>query len=398
MKQLVDVVNFNADASCLSSGRWLEILSGGDGSLLVQWLRLYVDHGKKVVLGFPGATIADIAMHNPEAIALINGNPEIFEIILRPFAHDIALLRIGMGFQVNVDYGHRTIEREFSNVTEFFLPPEFMLTSEQIVHLAELDIDGVFINPARFTEEIRGRIPTVPYRIRGVFGVEVGCIPFQGKLTNSYLSALQLLDPSGWNDGIRKSASDIVFTWRDGESSFFLPDGLMREGAWLASEDRQCRRQHLRPLDIGFRSNQSLDDQCYRSYPVHSFSAWMKEFRMLGFINRVQRIEEELDTMTAEQVRHWMLIINSDIMSAIEKRSPVVRLKEKADSNAARDLTIRRSERGFEGEEYLALLEDLKGNGLHSAYADSSQEPHWLKCRGRMQYLSKLDSDSANAR
>ena len=79
-RYLVDVVNFNADASCLSSTEWLKILDGGSNSKLCRWLQLYVRHQKKVVLGFPGATIADIAQNNPEGIDLINQHENIFEI------------------------------------------------------------------------------------------------------------------------------------------------------------------------------------------------------------------------------------------------------------------------------------------------------------------------------
>src|SRR6266516_272399 len=129
MKRMVDVVNFNADASCLSSSSWLAMLQNGDGSLMVQWLRLYVKYGKKVTLGFPGSTVADIVIHNPEAINLINSHPDIFEIVLRPFAHDIALLRLGKGFAVNFESGCRVIMNEFCQVTPWFLPPEFMLTN-----------------------------------------------------------------------------------------------------------------------------------------------------------------------------------------------------------------------------------------------------------------------------
>lgn len=104
-KKIVDIVNFNADASCLSSADWLKYLSGGKNSIFFQWLSLYVHYKKKLVLGFPGATIADIKTFNPEAIELINQNTDIFEIIPRPFAHDIGLLRSSEAFIWNVKAG-----------------------------------------------------------------------------------------------------------------------------------------------------------------------------------------------------------------------------------------------------------------------------------------------------
>ena len=387
MKRIVDVVNFNADASCLSSREWLDVLAGGDNSSFVRWLKLYVDLDRKVVLGFPGATVADIAVHNPEAIGFINRHQDIFEIILRPFAHDIALLRQGNGFLVNFDLGCEAIQREFKNISPYFLPPEFMLTNEQIVQLADRNVAGVFINPARFSADLKGRIPAAPYMIRGLFGVTMKCIPFRGKLTNSYLQALQMFDCSGWNEGILSSADEVVFTWRDGESSFLLPEGRLRESFWLENELDSISRQHIGTLDLDFTSNESLEAHHYRSYPVHSFSAWMKEFRMLGFINRVQKVEECLERMTPEQVGYWLMIINSDIMSSIEKRSPVVSMKSSPCSDKIFDFTIQRSERGFEGEEYLVTIEASLRDSKIPEYLSASLEAHLRKLRGRLEYL-----------
>jgi len=390
MKQLVDVVNFNADASCLPSRSWIEALQGGHRSLLSQWLQLYVDLNKRIVLGLTGATIADVAKHNPEAIQLINRNPDVFEIILRPFAHDIALLRNRDGFRLNFEYGEKVITREFRNVSRYFLPPEFMLTNEQVVHLSEHKVAGVFINAARFSSEIRRRLPTVPYCLRGVFGVGLNCIPVEGRLTDGYLHALQMFDASRWNEGIKGAASDVVFTWRDGESTFLLPDGLARESFWLRNEMTELSRAHIADLSLVFLQSTQLEEHQYHTYPVHSFSAWMKEFRMLGFLNRMQWIEERLDRLSEEQIRHWLMIINSDILSAIEKRSPVVSLKSAPDSAAAVDFTIRRSERGFEGEEYLAILQLALEGKSQFEYLRSSPMPHIVKWRSRIECLKEL--------
>ncbi len=75
MKFLVDIVNFNADASCLSAQRWLEALRGGAESELCAWLGGYVETKSRVTLGFIGGTLADIAILNHEAVDLINAHP-----------------------------------------------------------------------------------------------------------------------------------------------------------------------------------------------------------------------------------------------------------------------------------------------------------------------------------
>ena len=390
MKRLFDVVNFNADASCLSAERWLSLLKRGGGSALVDWLRLYIDFDKKVILGFTGATIADISTHNPEAIDLINLHPEIFEIILRPFSHDIALTRTGTGFSLNFEYGRKTILREFGNTCNFFLPPEFMLTNRQIAELKEEGVGGIFINPSRFSSELGKRIPVVPYTIRGLFGTRIDCISFRGKLTDHYLEAIHKFDCGAWNKAVLSEPEENLFAWRDGESSFLLPASLSRESSWLENEDPSIERAHLKKERISFTPNEDLEEGQYKSYPVHSFSAWMKEFRMLGFVNRIGRIEETLDAMTEEQVHLWLMVINSDILSAIEKKSPVVSLRDAPNGQSPHDFRIHRSERGFEGEEYLALLEmAIKGKDL-PAHLQHSDEPHILKLKTRTCYLNKL--------
>ena len=67
-------------------------------------------------LAMTAGAIADIATFNPEVIALVNAHPDAFEVVLRPFAHDVALLRTPHGFTENFRLGRRVNEREFINV------------------------------------------------------------------------------------------------------------------------------------------------------------------------------------------------------------------------------------------------------------------------------------------
>jgi len=114
---------------------------------------------------------------------------------------------------------------------------------------------------------------------------------------------------------------------------------------------------------------------------------------MVGFISRIQRIEERLAEVSPEQLRSWLMVINSDILSAVEKPSPVVIMRSSAQCPQAFEYTIARSERGFEGEEYLAILERAVGDVNYSAYATASEDPHMLKWRGRISYLEELDGE-----
>lgn len=390
-RRLVDVVNFNADASCLSAAEWLRILADGPRSKLHRWLELYVERNKRVTLGIVGGAVADIAKLNPQVIALINAHPQIFEMVLRPFAHDVTLLRLPEAFQRNVQLGRHIITSEFGNVVPFFLPAEFMLTSEQVKLLSDDGVAGVFINSSRFKDEVQQLIPTRPYVLKGVLGSQLDCIPFRGELTQRYLDALHDFDATGWNRGVTQAPVETVFTWRDGESPFLIPNGIEREDNWLAEEAPEIVRTSLRDELATTHFAMPPDDQTWRSYPVHSFTAWLKEFRMLGYLERVRSIERRIDELSDEVLIVWLQAINSDVLSAVEKDSPIVSLSpRKGAKHAAESFVIRRSERGFEGEEYLALAERLLAGGDEAdAYLRSASAAHMLKLTARIHYFRK---------
>jgi hypothetical protein len=400
LTRLVDVVNFNADASCLAAGEWLAILKGGERSRLCRWLGIFVELRRPVVLGFIGGAIADMAAFNPEAIALINANPSVFDLVLRPFSHDVGLLRSERGFILNLNLGRAVARREFSYVNEFFLPPEFMLTNSQVKNLADHGSTGTFLNPTRFKEEIRQRLPKIPFTLEGVLGSQLPCIPFEGTLTLAYLDALHNFDPAPWAEAVRSAGVTQVFTWRDGESCFLVPDGIERERHWLAGEPSDIQRETLRSALNGlhFASSHELPADTSRSYPVHSFSAWFKEFRMLGFLDRLARIEARLDTLPRDLLVVWLQAINSDILSAVEKDSPIISLLSLPGSGQTKTLhTIWRSERGFEGEDYLALLEAAVESPDALSHLWTSTKPHFRKLRARIEYVRRLEDGIASA-
>ncbi len=400
MKYLVDVVNLNSDASCLSSSRWLEILRGEENSYLYNWLNLYANSGKKVVLGLTGACIADMVRFNPETVSLINSRPDIFELVLRPFSHDISLLRSKEGFLKNYMLGKASVEKEFNNVSNYFLPPEFMLTNEQIKILSGCGVEGTFINPSRFKKEVEKRIPKYPYFINGLFNSKLKCISFTGNLTQQYLNTLHSYDFCGWNNSILNAEKEIEFCWRDGESSFFLPDGLEREKYWLINESPGINRLFLNEAvnKINFEGDEHLSQNGFiKYYPVHSFTAWVKEFRLLGFIHKLEKIEERLASMSDEGVLLWLALINSDILSAVEKNSPVIKIKNSSCDADEAEYTIWRSARGFEGEEYMALLTLSENFDEFNSILYDTHSPHIIKLRERMHYYRDLLADGSEA-
>lgn len=387
MKKVVDVVNLNADASCLSTESWFSILKGGTSSALYNFLNTYVHLRKKISLGIIGATLVDMVKWNPEAVALIRGHRDIFEIILRPFAHDVALLRSPEGFAINFRCGRMTLERELGKIEPYFLPPEFMLTNYQIAQLVSFGVQGTFVNANRFTADVKRKIPAVPYMVRGVNQTSLACIPMYGELTKCYLDSIHYYSAEPWNKRILSGSPDVYFSWRDGESPFLIPDGNERERSWLASESPDIERLFVseasklaQPVAVTAGSGEGL-----QSYPVHSFLAWVKEFRMLGYVQKVSAYEERLKQLTVEEVALWLAMINSDILSAVEKTSPVVTLQDRS-TGKDHSFTIWRSERGFEGEEYLYILDNLHANpGLVQGSL-----PHVQRLANRSAYLTMI--------
>jgi hypothetical protein len=205
------------------------------------------------------------------------------------------------------------------------------------------------------------------------------------------LQSLHLWDVVAWNQTLAEMRDDVTFSWRDGESFLFVPDGIRRERAWLQGESRRVQRSFLNDVEasLEFAEPPGSDARIYRSYPVHSFSDWFKEFRMLGFLDRLAALEQKLETFDATATALWLQAINSDVFSAVEKDSPVIALRTGPNGDqGSREIrwTIQRSERGFEGEEFLELL--TAGPDRARVIAQSPS-PHMEKLRARQRYLDK---------
>ncbi|MBF0234921.1 MAG: hypothetical protein HQK65_18085 [Desulfamplus sp.] len=382
MTILIDIVNFNADASCLDSQKWLSYLSGGKNSQFCKWLSLYITHRKRMVLGLTGATLSDLYMHNPEAIIMVKNNPDIFQIIIRPYAHDIALLRTVNGFRFNLAAGLTVLNSIFGSTTAYYLPPEFMITNEQIYILSDFFIKAVFVNASRYSADLADRIPNTNYNVKGIFGTKLGCIPVDGELTRVYLESIQLFETEKWHNTI-DSKNRIRYLWRDGESSFLLPFGIEREEFWLTN--CHAEREHL-----GNEKFVKINNDMYQSYPIHSFSEWMKELRMMGYLGRIDEIEKQLKTLPKMAQYIWLRTINSDILSSVEKSSPRIHLRFSASNLQSQEYRIMRSERGFEGEEYLAILCQYIRDEKYPSRLMNPEGAHLIKAKGRIEHLKSL--------
>jgi hypothetical protein len=100
-----------------------------------------------------------------------------------------------------------------------------------------------------------------------------------------------------------------------------------------------------------------------------------------------------------ESVALWLQVINSDVFSAVEKDSPTVTLRQsRAPGRHAGEapFTIRRSERGMEGEEFLEML-DPYGHGSPRRVQYRNTGPHMAKLSARTEYLKGVIGDSGPA-
>lgn len=379
---LVDVVNLNADASCLPSSKWLRCLQGGEASLLMQMLKHYVCYRRKVNLGPVGAAVKDIAFFNPEAIDYINNHKDIFQLMVRPFAHDSPLLRLPEGFRYNLEKGATCIRNHFENVNDFYLAPEIMVTGEQLQILKAFGVRGVFVHRGRYDLSISRHIPNMPFLVHGVLSTQMLCIPFADiDLEQKRLSALHgVIESRQWCDEVKsKSSSGNLFIWRDGESCLLFPLGLEYEKRIFKGElTAGVERQFLSEISFDVQSNEYKRDGALQYFPLHSMKPWFNEMKLYWYAARVGDVEKALYSLPENHRLFWLLTINSDILSSAEKNSPVIEVSEEVfqvdhdnflwegiiPNSEEKQVILTRSERAGEGEDYLAYFESLIQNKM----------------------------------
>ena len=404
MKKLVDVVNFNADASCMSSNKWLKSLENGEKSRFCKLLDNYIKNERKVNLGLTGVTIKDLAAFNTEAIVKINAHPEIFEILYRTYSHDLSPLRNNKGFRLNLDFGLETIRKHFKNTVNVFLQSEIMIRNRQIETLRDNEINAIFINPERYNDDVQRLIPKAPFICHGTGDSEILTIPFADNLTLKYLDNLHRnVHHSTWTNLINNS--DLTILWRDGESSLLFPGGIEFEGILFKYEKSQgVKRRFLseKLSDFKQQANAIRGSQLIKHFPQHQLDHWLSDFKMIWLLEHLNQIERIIDKQTPILQKLWLLAIDSDIPASSEKKSIEIKVhpdvfKVPRDDIAwdgvipcEKDSVLRllRSERFFEGEEYLRLFDLLINNELSESdfitLTEKSSEPHIRKVFSRV--------------
>ena len=265
-----------------------------------------------------------------------------------------------------------------------YLPPEFMLTPEQVSILRSSDIELTFINASRYSQAQQARIPTVPYAMHGPLGTRLAAFP-----SRAHSRGLTWRRSIPWcNHGTMRSSRPSSKRCTPGAMARrrLFPDGLERECRWLDTGRAWKRCTWMLRVWGLFPMPRPLDAAAFARigpFPVRVD----EEFRMMGYVRRVWELEERVEQLDHVQTALWLQCINSDVLSSVEKDSVPKRYATLDDPGLSFDSVLHRSERGFEGWEYLLLLERIVG-GDADPYLDSSNLPHG-ELRGRIRYLQR---------
>ena len=112
---------------------------------------------------------------------------------------------------------------------------------------------------------------------------------------------------------------------------------------------------------------------------------------MFGYINRVNFLERNLLNFDIEQTLLWLQVINSDVLSSIEKKDVSIGIKLSPNSKK-NNFIIYRTHRAFEGEEFLCFLEDsMLGNRSNLIEFLKELSPHAKKYISRYAVIKELD-------
>ena len=377
---LLDIVNVNADASCMSSNKWLRSLEGGENSRFCRLLDNYIKNERKVNIGLTGVTIKDLAAFNHEAIEKINSHPEIFEVVLRTFSHDLSPLRNSKGFRLNFEMGLEMIKNHFENTVDVFLQNEIMIRNQQIEEVYNKGIKAIFINPERYNSDVQALIPKSPFICHGTGNSELLTIPVADNLTLKYLDNLHRNKPRfNWANLVGDSNLNIL--WRDGESALLFPNGIEFEGMLFEEEKRQkVERLFLseKSDDLQKEAYARKDSQVIKHFPQHQLDHWLSDFKMIWLLQHLNQIERIIDKQTPIIQQLWLLTINSDIPASSEKKSIKIKVHPDVFKVPRSDISwdgvisdeknsilhLLRSERFFEGEMYIDMLDKLIENRI----------------------------------
>lgn len=381
-QKLVDVINFNSDASCLSSERWLKSLSGGRTSELFRILACYVEQRQKINLGFVGSTLSEVILLNPECIELINNYPNVFEIIYRPYIHSLSILWRDETFKRNFNLGRELTDRTFHNIVNWYLPPEFALRNSQLFTLANEEV-GTFIHPKRTKKRPSSSLVEGYGHIVGIHNSKIAYLGFAEFFDKYYLDILQ------------KYHSEISFEqktiigWRDGESPLLLPNSVSREEYFVDHSSQRFERIFL--SDLNTSSDFQYENRIV-SYPQNSLLPWMGGFRLYWYIQEVKDLERNFEKLSSLNKMLFMFLLNSDILSCTEKTDVQIEIVKHQGDSVVESIFLPRIEKNLDAEEILYLVKNVDNSLTLNAIKEKIGGDLSIRLNARIKSLKKLNS------
>jgi len=376
-KDLVDIVNLNSDASCLSSERWMKALTGGLNSELFQILNSYVVEGQKVNLGIIGSTLSEIMQYNNECVDLINANPDIFEIVLRPFIHSLSILWHDETFKRNFEFGEQLTKQVFRNVSDWYLPAEFALRNNQ-VYMIHDRILGTFIHPKRIRKSLN-EIDIEGYGVmQSLQNTEQNYIGFTENYDAYYLEEIQKFSSD------IEFEHDIIFGWRDGESPFLLPSSVKRELHFVKQTATRFNRKFLSEcVDAQVRTERSI-----KSYPQNSLLPWMGGFRLYWYVQEVKMLERQFKELSKTKKMLFMFLLNSDILSCTEKSDVSIEIANEKGDSLFSHIVLERVQKNLDAEDILYIIKNLDDLDIDNAIEEKINPIFSSRIKARLNVLN----------
>ena len=376
-KDLVDIVNLNSDASCLSSERWMKALTGGLNSELFQILNSYVVEGQKVNLGIIGSTLSEIMQYNNECVDLINANPDIFEIVLRPFIHSLSILWHDETFKRNFEFGEQLTKQVFRNVSDWYLPAEFALRNNQ-VYMIQDRILGTFIHPKRIRKSLN-EIDIEGYGVmQSLQNTEQNYIGFTENYDAYYLEEIQKFSSD------IEFEHDIIFGWRDGESPFLLPSSVKRELHFVKQTATRFNRKFLSEcVDAQARTEKSIN-----SYPQNSLLPWMGGFRLYWYVQEVKMLERQFKELSKTKKMLFMFLLNSDILSCTEKSDVSIEIANEKGDSLFSHIVLERVQKNLDAEDILYIIKNLDDLDIDNAIEEKINPIFSSRIKARLNVLN----------
>lgn len=303
-----EIINFNSEASCLSHDRWLAALVGGKNSELCCWLSLYVQEKNPICLGLMGVTILDVLALNPEAIELINNNPGIFKLALRPYSHCLLSTFPDDFVQRQIEVGYQIVRSVFSSKIDCFLPPEFSMSVAVLNACVDLDIFHVFFSGQRLSSPTHENLST-EFKDR---------IIFFDHCDESYFREFLKVSQRFSDFSILPTSQNF---WRDGESFLLVPNGIQREKFALDRRGQQFTAYKEFPNPADYKKKNFY-------YPKANVSTWHGSGTADNFHKKIVDLWHSGQSTDLLYFSFLSYISGSDILASLEKRDVTVLIKD----------------------------------------------------------------------